>query len=269
MDVNVTDPEHRTPLIWACCKGFPEVASILLSEYADTDLIDNDKTSPLIWSVIIGNRECVRLLLQKGANVDLRDGSGKNALDYAFEKQYLWFENDLKEFDRVTIARSVFDPSRYRLSKEASYKFSWIAPFVTCVVDFFVLVNFPWFIAVPFVILSSYLFWSATTSVMNRNISLMGSPIVASFNVSLMGVVLYVHLFRTLPKTLDYAFLNTIVLAMEFLTLYFLFKSMALDPGTLPASSDVEQQRQTIIELANEHKLDARRYCTTCKVIET
>lgn len=117
-DVDVRDAQGRTPLWEACSKGLMKAAKMLLERKADPNAIDKSGLSPLCaacvmghedvfdllfeWEVDIDNLEgtksplicCVggnkvrlaQKLLAKGANTGATDSMGKNALDYALQK---------------------------------------------------------------------------------------------------------------------------------------------------------------------------------------
>jgi palmitoyltransferase len=64
-------------------------------------------------------------------------------------------------------------------------------------------------------------------------------------------------------------FTNLAFLASFFSAMLAFFKAVAIDPGFIKNNISREQQRQAVEELANENKLDARHFCSTCLVRKT
>jgi len=118
LDLNRTDSEGRTPLIWATMRGNREVVEVLLSlkgvkvRKADNDgriplswaagnghqeivlallnkdpatlrIVDSYSRTPLLWAAESGKEDIVNHLLKKGANVDRVDARSQTALTCA------------------------------------------------------------------------------------------------------------------------------------------------------------------------------------------
>jgi ankyrin repeat protein len=65
MLINVTDRNHRTPLLWAKINGHQEIVDFLITQGADFDLHAS------LWSAVsIGDSQCVRYLIAHGADLN-------------------------------------------------------------------------------------------------------------------------------------------------------------------------------------------------------
>jgi hypothetical protein len=73
-------------LIEAVKKGYPPIVQAFLAKGANVNTTDDDGGTPLIWAVARGQPETVRLLLKSGADVNARDGDGMTALVLARRK---------------------------------------------------------------------------------------------------------------------------------------------------------------------------------------
>jgi hypothetical protein len=67
-------------LIEAIKKGYAPIVQAFLAKGANVNATDGDGGTPLIWAVARGRPETVRLLLESGADVGARDADGMTAL---------------------------------------------------------------------------------------------------------------------------------------------------------------------------------------------
>ena len=83
--VNFQDPKKYTPLIEACrrSQGGYKCALLLIRHGADVNLTNGNGTTPLMWAAHHNNSPCVELLLQKGALTGIRATSGPWKTDTA------------------------------------------------------------------------------------------------------------------------------------------------------------------------------------------
>jgi len=84
-DINVTDYEQATPLIWACQRGKDDIAKCLIQLRSNIEQSDSYNDTPLHWATCHGHERCVRILLSAGARIKVRNRGGKSALDYALD----------------------------------------------------------------------------------------------------------------------------------------------------------------------------------------
>ncbi|GAB9470782.1 hypothetical protein Gpo141_00008017 [Globisporangium polare] len=90
LDADVTQLHARdkyklTPLHWACDRGQPRAAALLLERGADVDAVEKRlfKRTPLLFAALSGNEELVKLLLTHQANVAAADYKGWSAVHCA------------------------------------------------------------------------------------------------------------------------------------------------------------------------------------------
>jgi len=83
VDVNYTDKDGSTALMWASVMGHVEVVKLLLDRGALIDLQNNYGSSALMYASHNGIVDCVRLLLDKGADMSLKAKDDMTAKDKA------------------------------------------------------------------------------------------------------------------------------------------------------------------------------------------
>ena len=88
MKVNQQDAEGQTALIYAAKNGYPEVAELLLSQGAKTEIKDQFGRTALTVATIHGQIEVVQLLIAAGANVNTRDANNMKPIVYASALDY-------------------------------------------------------------------------------------------------------------------------------------------------------------------------------------
>lgn len=72
-----------TALMASIVKGNNDIVELLLKKNADVNLSDNQGTTPLIYAVQLKNREVVNWLLEHKADKAKVDSQGKTAFEYA------------------------------------------------------------------------------------------------------------------------------------------------------------------------------------------
>lgn len=72
-----------TALMAAIVKGNNEIVSLLIKKNADVNVTDNQGITPLIYAVQFKNSEVVKWLLQQNADKTKVDLKGKTAFEYA------------------------------------------------------------------------------------------------------------------------------------------------------------------------------------------
>ena len=80
LDVNATEPDGSTALLWATYKVDHELVRALLKAGAKANVTNNYGSSPLTEAVKLGDLELVRMLLEAGADPDSPNQDGQTAL---------------------------------------------------------------------------------------------------------------------------------------------------------------------------------------------
>ncbi|KAH7729304.1 ankyrin repeat and KH domain-containing protein mask [Aphelenchoides avenae] len=74
-------PCESTPLMEACCGGYPQVVKTLIDAGADVNAVSSSHNTALIYASAAGHLECVQELLKSGrCDLDLRNENGHCAL---------------------------------------------------------------------------------------------------------------------------------------------------------------------------------------------
>lgn len=82
VSVNAKDKDGATPLHWAACSGFAEIAELLIDAGADVNATNKEGTSVLPWAILNARTEVAELLIDAGADVDVITG-GRSMLHWA------------------------------------------------------------------------------------------------------------------------------------------------------------------------------------------
>lgn len=85
-NINVRDPEQRTPLMRAAKNSDVEMVRMLLQFSPELDAQDKDGMTALIHAAGKAKHESVEQLLRAGANPSLQNNAGETALDLALAK---------------------------------------------------------------------------------------------------------------------------------------------------------------------------------------
>ena len=88
IDTDLPDNDGRTPLHWACYKGFRDTVKLLIVMGADVMKMDAEDCTPLHWAAIKGHTDASMALLQGGAEdaLESTDASGCTPSQLAIDK---------------------------------------------------------------------------------------------------------------------------------------------------------------------------------------
>ena len=78
-DLEATDDEGNTAVMWAVMKNKPNYLKMLMCKKASPDVCNNEGIFPLHKAVDTGNEQLVEILCQCGADIDVVDGAGQTA----------------------------------------------------------------------------------------------------------------------------------------------------------------------------------------------
>lgn len=85
IDVNLTDKDGWSALMWSSWSGLTTVTKLLLDSGADVKLADENGNTALMLAAMRGNKEIVELLISRGADKSAKSVAGKTATDLANE----------------------------------------------------------------------------------------------------------------------------------------------------------------------------------------
>ena len=86
-DIDSTDSDGWTALIWAARRGDVNAVDLLIKAGADVNKSNNFGASALLATMRSEDLKCARVLLRAGANSDATDNQGFNALHFAAQYQ--------------------------------------------------------------------------------------------------------------------------------------------------------------------------------------
>lgn len=100
INTDMPDNDGRTPLHWACYKGFRDVAKLLIVMGADVMKMDTEDCTPLHWAAIKGHTDASMALLQGGAEdaLESTDASGCTPSQLAIDKGHRGLGLNLAEY---------------------------------------------------------------------------------------------------------------------------------------------------------------------------
>ncbi|KAJ9055747.1 hypothetical protein DSO57_1000605 [Entomophthora muscae] len=82
IDVDAKDEEGSTPLIYAACFGYYEVAKALVKAGASVNVQDKNGWPPLMWAMSNKHEDIVKLLLEKWGFPKCQNSKRKNCVRY-------------------------------------------------------------------------------------------------------------------------------------------------------------------------------------------
>ncbi|MDE1762442.1 MAG: ankyrin repeat domain-containing protein [Candidatus Micrarchaeota archaeon] len=94
VDLDATNKDGCTALMWAAWNGQLDSVSMLLDKGADINLRDLKGTTALMYATSLGYSDIVRVLLERGADTKINNNDGKTALELTDNPDVL------AEFDR-------------------------------------------------------------------------------------------------------------------------------------------------------------------------
>src|SRR6476646_5013403 len=80
LDVNVTDPDGSTALLWATYRVDHELVSALLKDHANPNITNHFGSAPLTEATKLGDVDLVRMLLDAKADPDSPNQDNQTAL---------------------------------------------------------------------------------------------------------------------------------------------------------------------------------------------
>ncbi len=102
--MNQQDAQGQTALMHASREGFPQVADLLLSKGAKTEIKDQFGRTALTVATIYGHYQVVCVLVSAGANVHTKDIHNMKPIVYASAMD----QGDIYKYLEAAMARKAF-----------------------------------------------------------------------------------------------------------------------------------------------------------------
>ncbi|KAG0224280.1 palmitoyltransferase akr1 [Actinomortierella wolfii] len=262
--IDTADTLGHTSLMWAAYQGDNLTVDLLLRHGARIDTRDNEGFTPLHWAVVKGNRDCLAKILAEGADVHAKDRNGKTPIDMIQELkgQSVW-ERALSDAELGPDGKS----PRMAFNKKTTYTIIYFVPFVCLFLLLEFIVWFPWYIAAPLAVVTFLTGYTGSIKFLLRtktpNHMLKTPYYTAVFQASAIFIGVNWAIF-ILWNTSHLLLLNVAFLVCYSAALYCFYGAVMDDPGWVKQNKEIEDQKKTVISLANRGLLDARHFCVTC-----
>lgn len=280
-DINAVDNECRTAALWASCRNH-DVTSLrlLLSCGANLDTHDSKKRSPLHWAAFIGSVNGVKFVLKSNqCDPTRRDVDGMTALDYAENSRNRQIYVPMLAYDwrfrrRIGQARprGLFGAflEQLRFNDDIHRKFIAIVPVLFYLfVGFLLEQSMSYWLKLLMILAVFYPVATYIRVCVQSEDVLMMLPLYISLGTKFWlysSYFAFSYQLRSAPW-----FINLIFWTVIPLGLYFFYKAVNTEPGTIAANYNKDVFNKAIIERAEtqsdqggEVKLDD--FCFTCLV---
>ncbi|EDO16779.1 hypothetical protein Kpol_526p32 [Vanderwaltozyma polyspora DSM 70294] len=273
IDVNCTDPNGRTPLLWAAYQGDSLSVNSLLKFNASTKLTDSSGFTPLHWGVVKGQPHVLKYLIADGADFFQKTNDGKDCFTIAQEMNTVY---SLKEaLNHCGFNDQGFPIKRYIKKSLHAKLVTFFTPWIALgfVFAFFAYVN-P-LIAILVTALMSLAIAKAlrvfalpyyTIKGAQAN-TLLKSPLLAGIFAASVFWLSINWLFTVMPYTIaKHSFGNFVMLSIIISLSYLFVNLVRSDPGTKPAEFNHDSIRETITNLMLIGKFDTNNFCIESSV---
>ncbi|KAI8850331.1 ankyrin repeat-containing domain protein [Chytridium lagenaria] len=263
VDVNSPDTMGRTALMWTAYQGnSPESMDAVIKQKAGLDVTDSTGYTALHWAIISHHLNFAKKLIEAGATMDIKDPEGKTPADWAKERGHA------DRFAAILQECSKGKPSGQPFSKDTTNRIIYILPFIELPFALWLFSNFEWFIALPAFAVSFYLITAQliVAYLMGGDFaSLTATPFLTSIP---QATILYCGFawLQILPYTSFLFFEQIAFLSLFVTTIYSFYRALYADPGYLRKVQNADERKKTVLQLAEEGKLDARNFCVSCSI---
>ncbi|XP_078045846.1 uncharacterized protein LOC144474621 isoform X2 [Augochlora pura] len=114
-NVNATNKQRQTPLMWACSVQKPEFVEELLKYENNMNAFDNRNQTALMYATIANKPDIVKILIEKGVDTTLTDYSNLTAREIA----------SLKGYDKILSLLNPDDEEEIVIGSEISQIRNW------------------------------------------------------------------------------------------------------------------------------------------------
>ncbi len=263
MDLEAPDSNGRTSSMWVAYQGKSvESMRILIRLNADLNRRDATGFTALHWAVVTGHLEMARMLVENGATVDQQDNDGKTPLMWAQERGYS------KRFERILAEGPThLEQGAPTVDKRTTDRAMTVIPFVLIGIIPISAQLFPWWLSsiVGLVALFVTIVFITPRYLGGRDSD--ETPLLSAiFQASAFWLGLDWLLFVLGGTIWKHPIANFGFLATFSAMVYYHTLTTYNDPGFLKPSTNSEEQKRLVQELADLGKLDTRHFCVSCQI---
>uniref|UniRef100_A0A8C8SPE0 Palmitoyltransferase n=1 Tax=Pelusios castaneus TaxID=367368 RepID=A0A8C8SPE0_9SAUR len=257
--IDTTDFSGQTPLMLSAQKVIgPEPTGFLLKFNPSLSAVDKvEKNTALHWAVKAGNVNAVELLLDAGSNLDIKNVKGDTPLDLAHQIQNRIIIHMLTQEDKMRIRKNsrllrMLEKYEFFLLLVSSLTLMWATGYI---MD---LNSDSWLLKgslLLFIFFGMTLFTRQFVGI--KNVRYLPAVFMLS-SIFWMSMTWFIWFLPDILNTQGIPFVLTVVGL-----LYYFYKTWRTDPGYIKIS---EEERKSVVTLAEAGHLDFRTFCTSCLV---
>lgn len=268
--VDEPDTSNRTSLHWACYQGDILSVQALIKFGANVNKTDNTMFTPLHWSFMRVYKPLLTLLIELGSDIHAKNDLGKNSFDVARDMgcYKIWIkvlnEQGLYESNN-------WQPTTPWLSERNSKIIVFLTPYLILPLlfrfnDFSTGYVIPkLFISLVLMVAISYILKNTVVKNFVPDRSLLKSPLASGIFSGTFFWVAVTFCFDLFPqlvfKSLYLFWLNLMVAGIIVAISYSFYKSMVLNPGLVPITTDSTKIIKLIDELLEQGKFNGENFC--------
>lgn len=265
IEIDFPDPNLRTPLHWAAYQGDALSVDVLLKFKASVRKTDNQGFTPIHWALIRGQKDCLKRLIEEGADLKQQTNEGKDCFAIAVDM------NNTKSLTSA-LYECGYDKDGNQIKRPLEEKWAKLICFflpyiilgacVKIIATQNIIITLISFILIFFLsnfILTKFIFPSF---ILSSSSPLVKSPFLSgvfSGSAFWTGIIWFCVV---LPNTVfETPISNLLFLIFFSSTIYHFREAMFKNPGTIDKPDSDEVIKQTIYDLLQEGKYDAKYFC--------
>eukprot|EP01134_Creolimax_fragrantissima_P004582 CFRG4582T1 len=258
VDIHSTDPDGRTPLMWAAYRVFTaDTIRTLIALKSEIDTQDHTRNTALHWACFNGNNATVRELVNLGARIDIRNDKNQTPFELTVDRGNEQMAQFLRRSGGID-ARPWLQ--RLLQNKPLRVRVLWAIPFLFLVLFGWTLSRF----ALPYSLLVIALIWMGCGVLVKTFWIADGgkNPFTLALFLHSVLIIGLVGLFLIWPANTERITMSLIFFGSYALMIQNFLRAWKSDPGYIKTTP--EQQRRTIIEMVENNEMDGGRFCHTC-----
>ncbi|KAG5438995.1 hypothetical protein PCANB_002325 [Pneumocystis canis] len=269
VQIDCLDNDNRTPLIWAAYNGDELIVDLLLRWGANVKLQDKQGMTALHWAIVKGDKMCIKRLIEAGSDLLLKGYNGKTPQKIAKEMdRNVLFERVLYETGKDASGKL---KRRFLSSKSSNIILFW-GPLLVIGFLIWIFTVMSIFFSMPLVLLFSVIFHQFFVRIVSTESdpffiiykTVSWKYLAGIFFGSYIWVILR-WLFVLFLSTWESSFfLNILFFIVSFLSIVCFFYTMFSNPGYIPRSQRIDEQREIIEDLIKERVFEEQYFCVSC-----